>query len=110
MRTPVTDPDEIRRLNAALLEALTLLEKQMFKRKNKSERMTADAFKFRLHALIDEAERNHVGKPAILSILSNVIDNARYVSAMNATSSYHFNVSAPPSPSTKERLLEILRR
>jgi hypothetical protein len=110
VRTPVTDPDEIRQVNAALIEGLTLLERAMFKRK-KQERMTADAFKFRLNELIDEAGRAHIGQPAILSILQNVIDNAKYVSLMGARSSYHTSttISAPPSPSTVEKIAALIR-
>jgi hypothetical protein len=111
MRTPVTDPDEIRRLNAVLLEALTLLEKQMFKRKNKSERMTADSFKFRLNALIEEAERAHIGKPAVLSVLQNAIENMRYVAAVTAPSQFEYAMPAElrraqkPAPRTLREIL-----
>jgi hypothetical protein len=112
-RRAITAPVEIAELNAHLLAGLELYmrrNKQMFRKKTKP--FTADEFKRRLNDLTDEAERAHIGRPAVLSIMQNVIDNMKYIGLMNATSSYHTSsvIAPPPSPSTKERLLEILRK
>jgi hypothetical protein len=113
-RKSITDRAEIAELNAILLTGLeTYLKEndQMF-RKSKTKSFSADDLKFRLNDLIDEAERAHIGRPAILAVLENVMNGIKCTQLMNAKSSYHTTsvIAPPPSPSTKERLLEILRK
>jgi hypothetical protein len=112
MTKRITDPDEIAALNAILLTGLEAYLKendQMF-RKSKKKSFSADDFKRRLNDLIDEAEHAHLGTPAILSIMQNVIDNMKYVSLMGARSSYHTTstISAPPSPSSMATLRDLI--
>jgi hypothetical protein len=98
-------------LNAALLAGLERYQKENLKmfRKSKTKSLTGDEFKRKLNDLLDQAEQAHLGKPAIITILSNAIDAMRYSTIVNAPSSYHFSVSAPPSPSTVEQIANLIR-
>jgi hypothetical protein len=112
VKTPITDPELIAELNAVLLTGLEtyLKENKMF-RKSKKKAFTADDFKRQLNDAIDEAGRAHIGQPAIIQIMANAIDAMRYSSIVGSPSSYHYSstISAPPSPSAREKLADFIR-
>lgn len=113
IRKRITRHDEIAELNQHLLAGLEIYlrrNESMF-RKAKTKRFSADDLKSRLNSLIEEAERAHIGQPAIMSVLQNTLDNMKYVSLMGARSSYHTTstISAPPSQSTVEQIANFIR-
>jgi hypothetical protein len=111
-RRAITDPVEVAALNAALLDGLELYlrrNRTMFRKKTKA--FTPDNFKHELNDLIDRAEAAHIGRPAILSVLENVMNAIKYTQLMNAKSSYHTTsvISAPPSTSSVDKIRDFIR-
>jgi hypothetical protein len=99
----------------------------MFSRKRKSSKAAPltpsaaiEAARFKINEALDAAE-GVAGRPALIALLQQTLENLKYISAVTAASAFEYavprelrrqhviRVEAPPSRSTVEQVRDLIR-